>query len=358
MQTKEKILVVDDEAMVRRNCEKILTHKGYEVNIAESGEMALEKLRQQEFHVILMDLKMPGMDGNELLKIVRQEFPRIVPVIITGYATVDSAVQSMKEGAYDYIPKPFTTEELLLVVKNAMEKRSLIDQAEKLRREKEALILMVYHELKAPIASVHGYLQNVLQSPLPEKEMKMIARCYERTTGMIELVNDLLGMNRFLEKRNKNTFVTLRINEILPQFIEAVQDEISKNNITIHCSLPDELPLVKGNREDLQTAFVNLIRNSVRYNKPGGRIEIFAVAKEDSIAVIIADTGIGISADDLPRIFDEFFRIKNEQTRQITGTGLGLAIVKNIIEFHGGHIEVKSEVGKGSKFTVYLPAVL
>lgn len=346
--------MVDDEAMVRRNCEKILAKEGYDVISAESGEYAIEKLKQCEFYLILIDLKMPGMDGRELLKKVCQEFPRIIPIIITGYATVESAVESMKKGAYDYIPKPFTTSELLMVVKNAIDKRKLMDEAERFRREKEEFILRVYHELKSPISIIFGYLQNVLQTPLPDREMKMLIRCRERTKGLIELVDDLLGMSRLQERNTQADCEPLQISEMLTPLVEALRDEAKANNIAVQLSLAEEFPSIKGNRKDLETAFTNLVRNAVRYNKNGGRVKIAADTTGNFVIVRIEDTGIGIKPDDIPRIFDEFFRVKNENTRQIAGTGLGLAITKTIIDAHGGHIEVKSEIGKGSKFNIYL----
>ena len=347
--------MVDDEPVVLKNCEKILVRDGYEVELARSGEEALGKLNQKESCLILIDLKMPGMDGTELLSRVRKEFPHIIPVIITGYATIESAVKSMKEGAYDYIPKPFTIEELLLVVRNGMEKRRLIDEAEKLRREKEAFILMVYHELKAPLSTIYGYLQNLSQRPLPEPEMKIVSRCYERTKGLMELVDDLLRMGRFQKTGAKPEFALLQLTEILPQFIDLLQDEIKKNNISVHFIPLPGLPLIKGNKEDLETAFANIIRNAIRYNKSDGKVDITVNKQENYLVVKIADTGIGISKDDFTKIFDEFYRVKNDETRQIAGTGLGLAIARQIIESHNGHIEVESELGKGSIFSVFLP---
>lgn len=135
MSQKVKILVVDDEPVVCRNCFKILTEFGYEVETLQSSRTALERVKEEFFDVIILDLKIPGIDGLELLRLIKEINSEIIIIMITGYSTVESAVDSMKLGAFDYIPKPFTPSELSVRVEKALEKRSLVQENRYLREE-------------------------------------------------------------------------------------------------------------------------------------------------------------------------------------------------------------------------------
>src|SRR3972149_6497965 len=160
------ILVIDDEEVIRDSCSQVLIKEGYQTETAGDGETGLQKIIEVKPDLVRVDLKMPGVCGMEVLKKIRDIDPDIIAVVITGFATIDSAVDSMKEGAYDFLPKPFTPDELRLIIKRGLEKRKLALEAATLREEKkrmeENFITMVSHELRTPLADIQQYFEVIL----------------------------------------------------------------------------------------------------------------------------------------------------------------------------------------------------
>lgn len=356
------ILVIDDEEAMRDSCSQVLIKEGYQVETAGDGETGLQKVREVKPDLVLVDLKMPGVCGMEVLKKIRDIDPNIIAVVITGFATIDSAVDSMKQGAYDFLPKPFTPDELRLIVKRGLEKRKLALEAATLREEKkrmeENFITMVSHELRTPLVDIQQYFEVILGGITGEvaiKQRKMLGRVKERIDALLKLINDWLNMTRIKAGEVVGKFEPLDISSILMEAISFMRPEAEMKKIALEIDVTSSLNKVKGDKESLKMMFTNLISNGIRFNHEGGSVLIKAKEQEDHIIVEVSDTGIGILKENLPFIFDEFFRVKSDKTRHSAGTGLGLSIVKKIVEVHSGSIKVESELGKGSKFFVILP---
>lgn len=356
------ILVIDDEEAMRDSCSQVLIKEGYQVETAGDGETGLQKVIELKPDLILVDLKMPGVCGIEVLEKVRDIDPNIIAVVITGFATIDSAVESMKQGAYDFLPKPFTPDELRLIVKRGLEKRKLTLEAATLREEKkrmeENFITMVSHELRTPLVDIQQYFEVILGGITGEvaiKQRKMLGRVRERIDALLKLINDWLDMTRIKAGEVVGKFEPLDISSILTDIIGFMRPEAEMKKIALEIDVTTSLNKVKGDKESLKMMFTNLISNGIRFNHEGGSVLIKAKEQEDHIIVEVSDTGIGILKENLPFIFDEFFRVKSDKTRHIDGTGLGLSIVKKIVEVHSGSIKVESELGKGSTFFVILP---
>jgi len=356
------ILVIDDEEAMRDSCFQVLIKEGYRVETAGDGGTGLQKLKDLKPDLILVDLKMPGISGMEVLEKVRNIDPNIIAVVITGFATVDSAVESMKHGAYDFLPKPFTPDELRLIVKRGLEKRKLAIEAATLRAEKkrmeENFITMVSHELRTPLADIQQYFEVILSGITGEvavKQKKMLERVRERIDLLLKLINDWLNMTRIRAGEVVRKFKPLNISSILKDVVSYMRPQADMKKINLMIEISDKLKQVKGDKESLKIMFANLISNGLRFNREGGSVFVKANEQDGNIAVEISDTGIGINKEDLPFIFDEFFRVKSDETRNIDGTGLGLSFVRKIIEMHSGSIKVESELGKGSTFFVNLP---
>ena len=357
----DNILVIDDEEVVRDSCSQVLIKEGYQTETAGDGETGLQKIREVKPDLVLVDLKMPGVCGMEVLKKIRDIDPDIITVVITGFATIDSAVDSMKEGAYDFLPKPFTPDELRLIIKRGLEKRKLALEAATLREEKkrmeENFITMVSHELRTPLVDIQQYFEVILGGIVGEvaiKQKEMLGRVRERIDALLKLIKDWLDMTRIKAGEVVKKFEPLDISSILKDAISFARPQAEMMKITLEIDAPASLKKVKGDKESLKMIFTNLISNGIKFNREGGSVLIKAKEQDDHIVIEISDTGIGIIKEDLPFIFDEFFRVKSNKTRNITGTGLGLSIVKKIAEAHSGSIKVKSELGKGSTFFVIL----
>jgi len=483
-----RILVVDDEEIIRIGCQRILEDSNLIVDEAGNGRLGWEKIKADpEYDLVLLDLMMPEMGGLEVLDEVQKLDPRIVTIIITGFATIETAVDAMRKGAYDYLPKPFSPDELRAKIHRGLEKRRLTVEAEKLREERDHNLLelsneksrtltlincmaegiiatnragqivlinpaacrllrlthdkavgasiqghlgqtdlekhiaetlemagrddtltriefatgdqrvlqsntspitddrgevlgavtallditedkkieqmktdfirLVSHELKAPIGAIEGYLNLILDGLTGgnrEKEMDIILRSRDKAESLKALINDLLDMSR-AERRSAKVMAPMDLGTVLKETADFYQNEAKRKQQTVEMRLPEPMPPVLGNVDDLGRLFANLISNAIKYTPESGTVRILGAVRDGQLVVEIQDTGIGMSGEDLKKIFGEFFRAKNAIQRKISGTGLGLAICKRIIDDHHGYIEVESKLDQGSTFRVVLP---
>jgi len=361
MANEEKILIIDDEEIVRDSCIQILAKRNYMIATAQNGDEGLEMLESFQPDLALVDLKMPGISGYEVLDRIHEHDPTIVTIVITGFATVDSAVESMKKGTYDFLPKPFKPDELRLIVQRGLERRKLVLETIALRREKEMLreqfAAIVSHELKSPLGAVQQSMYGLvsdLSDILSDEQKSKVERLQSRIADLIKLVNTWLRAISVDISTIRENFASTSIVEIVTKAVENVQQHAVRKDISIETDLREPFTPINGNEVTLVEALVNIIGNAIKYTQMGGHITVKAVEEDNKILVEIKDDGVGIASDDLPHIFDDFYvgKTKPEDERR---SGVGLAITKRIIEAHDGSIAVESELGKGSTFSIYLP---
>ena len=485
-----QILVVDDEQNIRDGSERVLKRVGYEVLKASTGSEALDLMAEQHIPIILLDLKMPGMDGMDVLKRIRQLDESILVIVITGFATVETAIEAMKLGAYDFIPKPFEPEQLRIVVNRAAEKLQLTLEAQSLERErnrtladldteksrirtvleslpngvgvinaqgqvvlmnpafllllglqpdtdagkqveeyiadkelcnlireisrgqhvdyedippyeltisdekfiqarsrpvlgerkqclgavvnlvditnmkiidrmKSEFVAKVSHELRSPLATIHEQLVHVLGEMVKESssvDQNILMRAKEKTHGLISLIGDLLDVSRIEAGMVTQEPKQVRVEKLLSDIIDFLGSRAADKDQTLILDLPEEpIPALTADPLALESIFGNLITNALNYTQSGGEIRVKVELAGLSIQVSVIDNGLGIEARHLPKIFERFYRVKDENTRFITGTGLGLPIVKGLVDSLGGFIDVESTPGSGSVFMVTLP---
>jgi len=484
------VLVVDDEQDIRDASERILSRVGYQVQMASRGDEALDILNKESVDIMLLDLKMPGMDGLEVLERVRKQNTDIQVVVITGYATVETAIEAMKQGAYDFIPKPFEPDQLRIVVNRAWEKICFIQEAEKLELErnrtlsdldteksrirtiiesfpsgvmvtdskgrvvlmnpafKQLLVLdndvkvgnrienylpdkelcrlvleisqgkhvdyddipdyefslnsekhlmargqpvlgerkeclgavlnivdisdmklldqlksefvaKVSHELRSPLSTIHEQLAIVIKDMVGEdyaQDQNILTRAREKTSGLIALIGDLLDLSRIEEGIICHEPQPVRLEEILKNIVEFLETRASQKAQSLTLELPETpVPELTADPIAIESIFGNLVSNAINYTQEGGEIIVAVDMAGINLRVSVKDNGFGIADKYLDKIFDRFYRVKDDKTRYITGTGLGLPIVKGLLDSMGGFIDVESEPGKGSVFTVLLP---
>jgi signal transduction histidine kinase len=361
LEKKPTILVIDDDESMRDSCTQILTKDGFLAEMAKDGSSGLKKIEETKPDLVLIDLKMPGISGLKVLERTNEIDPNIIAVVITGYATVESAVEAMKKGAYDFLPKPFTPDELRIIIKRGLERRRLILETESLRREKklmeENFITMVSHQLRSPLAAILQYFEVILGGMVGEvsgKQKEMIQKAQRRLENLMNLINDWLDVARLDNGQIINKLKPLSLKKVIKKTLEDMRPLAKKNDISLELRPSPGNKNVPGDEESLKQVFSNLITNAIRYNKPKGKVVITIKETRDFIATEIQDTGIGIAEKHLPFIFDQFYRVSRGESQKIKGTGLGLSIAKKIVEAHGGSIQVSSEDGKGSIFTVFL----
>jgi signal transduction histidine kinase len=361
-ESKPIVLVIDDEEFIRDSCSQLLAKGGFQPETAENGTIGIEKVQNIHPDIVLIDLKMPGNSGFEVLDRIKEYDPNIISIVITGYATVESAVEAMKKGAYDFLPKPFSPDQLRIIIKRGLERRQLILETESLRREKklmeENFITMVSHQLRSPLGTIAQYFEVILggmAGKVEPKQEEMLSKARARLERLMELINDWLDLARMNKGQIVDRFKPLSLKKVLENIVEFMQPSAQKENVNLELIPYSGNDSVEGDEETLTQVFSNLIANAIKYNEPNGRIKVFMEKNEDSLVVGVEDTGIGIPEENLPYLFDQFYRVKRDGEHKSRGTGLGLSIAKKILEAHGGAIHVVSEIGKGSTFTVILP---
>ncbi len=360
----ERIIVIDDDYAMRLSCRQILAKTGYEVETYGDGTQGLDAVLTLKPDLVVVDLKMPGISGMDVIERVREIDPQIVLVVITGYPTIGSAVDAIKAGAFDFLPKPFSPDELRLVVKRALGRRRLLLESRRLEVEREFLkrrfVTLVSHQLKSPLAAIHQYLEVLDRLEDTEggaqKRREWYRRCLARSGELLQLVGDWLTLSQIesadLARRRERIDVVRTIEGILDTY----RDTAGESEVTLVSELADkELP-VAGDPSCVSVLFDNLIVNAIKYNRPGGRVELSGELLGGEVTVSVADTGVGIPEEYREFLFDEFFRVRGEAGKKTSGTGLGLPICRRIVSEMGGKIEVESEVGVGSTFRVRLPA--
>ena len=240
---------------------------------------------------------------------------------------------------------------IVLVTRDITKKKEL-DQV------KSQFVSMVAHELKNPLVAVEGFLQ-ILQNPeiklTEDKKEDFIKRSSERVKSLFQLVNDLLDISKMEQRDKYRELEVLDFSEIVQTAIDSFEIDYKGKNISIVVKKEENLPLIKVERDEISRVANNLLSNAIKYNKTDGEINISLSSNENYIEFSIEDNGIGIKESDQPKLFQEFFRAMNKQTRIVSGTGLGLTIVKRIVESYHGKIKFESEYGKGTKFIVQLP---
>ena len=348
-----KLLFIDDEDIVLRSSRRVFAGSGHVIDTASSGDEGLAKARAGDYDVVVTDLKMPGLGGMEVLKALRKEKPDVVVVIFTGYANVETAREALKNGAFDYIPKPFTPEELRSVVQNAIEARKNAAGAKMLD-----LMAIVSHELKSPLAAVQttaatlhrGYFGKL------EPEQRRIVETIIRNCGYLEDIirsyidlskMELDGLDVFKERV---PFASAVVREALA--MPGLRDNVRRMPIVEEF---EGDPVVEGDPRLLRIVVGNLVNNAVKYGTEGTPIRLRLAVRDGELVFSVRNEGVGISAEDIrDRLFKRFERLRQKGTEGVKGSGLGLYISKTIMDKHKGRIWAESEPGKWAEFFIAL----
>ena len=363
MAERPRILIIDDEDVVLDSCQLVFEGEDYEVVTARDGTAGLERAAELRPDLILVDLMMPGISGFEVLGKLREIDPTLVAIVITGYSTVNSAVEAMKQGAFDFLPKPFTPDELRMITRRGLEKRRLVLEAIALRRERELLrenfAAIISHELRSPLAAVQQNLFGLaaeLEDQLTDAQKERFARLKGRLGDLIGMVQTWLKAVSVSVDKIRESFAPVDLPPVIAQAVETVQPHATRKEMTVTAEVAGPLPAVLGDAGTLTEALVNLIGNAVKYTPAGGRVTVRARAEAGQVVLEVADDGVGIAAEDLPHLFGDFYRARSSAGSE-SGAGLGLALTKRIVEAHAGTVAVASTVGKGTTFTIRLPAL-
>ncbi len=326
-----------------------------------TGEDGMTILERDMPDILLLDNKLPGIQGVDVLEYIRKRNYDIVVAMITSYASLDVAIRATRDGAIDFIPKPFTPQELKSSIENITKQQYLKRITHKMKQEGKKIryqfLSVLSHELKAPLNALEGYLrmmQGKQAGELIDDYATPIERSLQRIQGMRNLIMDLLDFTKIRLERKEEKIEEVNLAEIASAAIVTVQPYAIQMDVSINLDVSSDV-VIMADPGDMEIVFNNLISNAVKYNKIGGKAEITIDSSDSEAILIISDTGIGITKNDTENLFTEFVRIKNEKTRNISGSGLGLSIVKKVVELYHGTIKFDSTPDVGTVFTIRLP---
>ena len=385
----KRILVVEDESIIAMELAEHLTEMGYDVvGRASSGVEAIAKATELRPDLILMDIVMPGeKNGIDAAEEIKSEMD-VLFIFVTAYADEEHIKRAKTVEPFGYIVKPYEDRVLRAAIEIALYKKGMERQLqtahdnlatanEHLRQEieertraEEALrvaykelealdkmktdfLSVAYHEMLTPLIPIVGYTNLLKQGVLTDKQKKYVRSIEEGAYQLDELINRLLEVTHIEVGRIELKLESVSVPEIVKDVLERVKPQVDAKKQKISTVAPERIE-VEGDKQKITAIFDNLISNAIKYTGEKSRIDIVVEDRQEGLRVSIADTGIGIPEEHLPRVFERFFMVDTSLTRK-GGLGLGLAIVKGYVKLHGGKVWVTSELGKGSKFWFTLP---
>jgi signal transduction histidine kinase len=406
-----RVLIVDDEESVTVTMAAILEMDGYSVATALRGEDALTQIAAEEFDLVLTDLRLDDFDGMDVLAAARQKSRDTVGIVLTGYASLESAVKALREGAYDYMLKPADVEELRATVARGIERRQLgqqlrarvadletanttinelnsglqdriaaataelqasYEKLQELDKLKSQFLSIASHELKTPITAMSGFVQIAVRrikrrlaagrpnevdwKKEEETLLEQLEVVQRQTSKLARLVDELLDVSRIESGRLELRVADVDLPELMAEVMRRHQLMATKHELRLKYD-PEAKLGVRGDRDHLEQVLNNLIGNAMKYSPDGGTIDVTVTrAGDQEVEFSIGDHGIGIRPAELERVFGLFYRSPDRLARDVGGMGLGLYITKEILDRHNGRIWAESEPGKGTTFHVALPA--
>jgi two-component system sensor histidine kinase/response regulator len=368
---KLRLLVIDDEPGMRHSIGRALRsftvklpeiegETGFDVDQAATVAEGLAQIMSAPPDILLLDYKLPDGTGLDVLTRLGDLQSRVLTVMVTAYATLDTAIRATKSGAHDFLAKPFTPTELKDTVRKAAEhlivQRRARELAEEKRQVRFQFIRVLGHELKAPLAAVEGFLYLLRERTCGNDIAaydEIVRRCLARTEGMRKLITDLLDLTRIESGERRRSLAEVDLVALAGTALETVQPAADERAIRLELTGDPDVTL-HADRVELEIILNNLLSNAVKYNRDGGQVTLELRGAADHVTLAVTDTGIGLTPADCARLFNDFVRIKNDRTRMITGSGLGLSTVKKIAQLYDGDVDVHSTWEVGSTFTVTL----
>jgi len=379
MQETAKILVVEDEVGSRLTLCGILEDAGYEVTGVEKGTEALEVIKDGNFNVIITDIRLPDVGGMSVLELAKEVNPDVAVIIMTGYASIETAVNAVNEGAYAYFLKPVNMDEMKTAIVNALrqqmlsrENKRLVDDLQRsnkllfeanrqLRAATEAksiFLAHMSHELRTPLNAIIGFsdlLIGGIGGEINNQQRQCLEDILNSGKHLLSLINDILDLSKVEAGKIDIRPESLRLADVVDDAVTTVKTMIDESKHELAISIAEDLPPVYGDRNRLKQILLNLLSNAIKFTPDGGKLTLETSRKGDFCQVSMVDNGIGIRKEDQIRIFEPFTQLDTQPGERKQGTGLGLALTKQLVELLGGKIWVESKHGKGSRFSFTIP---
>jgi len=370
-----RILIVDDEKLICKLFQHSLRKKGYQTDIATDGEEALGLCQLNGYHIIITDLKMPKLDGMSLLRAVKANWPDTEIIVITGYATIELAIEAMKVGASDFILKPVNFQNVFLIVEKCFSHLSTRLENAELRQEnnrlqelnllKDKFLSITNHEMRTPIMVLKGYLEILELMPDADlAERNEISNVLRKTVlEMEESVERMHLLSRLRKQEWYNNSEAVDCATHIREIAGDMERLFSHRSLSLEIDVTDELLLINGSLRGLRIIVRELLQNALKFTPDGGSIFVRSKRVDDTIVLSIEDTGIGIPAEEQEVIFADFYESGNTSHHKTSkhdflggGLGIGLGLVREIVSSMFGEIKVESTKGQGACFDIIFPA--
>jgi signal transduction histidine kinase len=383
-----RLLVVDDEESLRITTAAIFENEGYIVDTASSGDEAIDLMNKSDYDLVLTDLHMEGGDGLSVLNQVRRHAPLTISVVLTGFASVESAIAALQEGAYDYLVKPCDIESMKHTIRRGVEHRRLMLAEQKARadlkelnldlekrieertaelqllnaelaeanRAKDVFLATLSHELRTPLTPVVGWIKLLRSGTLDEKSVEQALDAIERNAWLqSRLIDDLLDTSRIATGKLHFEPKPTDLNVAVKAAVDTVRASAAARNIDFSITLWPSSLIVMGEPVRLQQIAWNLVSNAIKFTDPAGKVNVTTQLDGKQAVLTVVDTGVGIEPEFLPHVFDRFRQADGSTSRRHGGLGLGLAIADALAKMHGGRLEAISRgVGKGATFSLHM----
>jgi two-component system sensor histidine kinase/response regulator len=381
MPASPKILVTDDELATLETLSANLEEMGYRVTTASNGREALELIRKRGFNIVIADIKLPDISGLEILETAKELNPETAVIMITGHASLETAVDAINEGAYAYILKPVAMSELETTLNNALREQRLLSEnrelveslqqsnksleeanraLEQVSQAKSDFTARMSHELRTPLNSIIGFSEVLLSKKMSPADQathqEFLGYIHISAEHLLHLIDSILDLSKIeagkltLEPREFDLRVLLEDVKI------TVLPMLTTKKQALRIEIDERLSSIFADEPKMRQIFLNLLSNAHKFTPSKGKIKVVCRReKPHLLQCSVTDSGIGISPQDQPKIFEEFGQLKKEPVDNVKGVGLGLSIAKRLVELHGGKIWVVSEPGTGSTFTFTIP---
>lgn len=353
------ILVVDDEEVIRNLCAKALSD--YRVAEAENGREALQLLEHERFDLILVDVMMPIMNGLDLLMQIKERDPDQLVIIMTGYADKEIILRALKADADDFIQKPLNLLQLKSTIDKALEKRLLrqeIQQLKRLDRLKAEFLGLISHKLRTPTTVLSLFIQNLASGAVATESPGFpaaVAAMREEADYLAYLIQDLLTYSDVILQEQKPKLAWADLREIALTTLAEKRQTAAEKGVSLINTLQGAWPRLALDRRRIAFAIGALLDNAIKFTPHGGQVILAGEILDDELQLVVRDTGIGIPAEELPRVFEKFYQIDPTQAGQVRGFGLGLFYARQFVQDHSGAITLESIQGAGTTVTITLP---
>lgn len=354
--SKPNILVVDDE-MGPRESLKMILNPYYNVHTADRGAQAVEMLKQIPVDLVTLDLKMPGFSGINVLEKVKQYDPDIEAIIITGYGSLDTAIEGLRLGAFDYISKPFDVNHILALVRRGLERRNA---KARLRQVKTDFLSNISHELRTPLSVVVGFvylLLNQVIGRLSDEQQRVLETVYRNSEELLELIDNVLWMTSLNAGDANATLEKFDPREIVKETIKRHEKAIREKGLKVNVQMVDRDLALVSDRGKVERIFQNVFNNAVKFTSEGEiKVAVGATADKAGVQFEVTDTGVGIEESKIDSIFEPFHQADSSIQRTHSGLGLGLTVARRMADLIGGQLSVSSKAGVGTSVKMAFPS--